>query len=284
VHVCTNRNAFVSYQASDGSVTMGNATVARVRGSGRVELKLTSGKVLQLHGVQHVPELRKNLISGSRLVQDGHKLVFESNKIVVSKFGSFIGLGYMSEGLFKLSILPEICSNKIDSSVILNVENSDVWHARLGHVNSSTLKRMMNFDLIPNSSIDYKHKCQICVQAKQPRKSFHNVDRDSYLLELIHSDLCEFNGVLTRGGKRYFISFIDDNSKFCYVYLIKTKDEALDRFTAYKAEVENQLERKIKILRSDRGASILPIACPNFVSNMELSLRSLLLSLLSQMG
>jgi hypothetical protein len=61
------------------------------------------------------------------------------------------------------------------------------------------------------------------------------------------------NGVLTKGDKRYFMTLIDDATRFCYVYLLHTKDEALDYFKIYKAEVENQLERKIKRLRSDRG-------------------------------
>jgi transposase InsO family protein len=72
--------------------------------------------------------------------------------------------------------------------------------------------------------------------------------------ELIHSDICEMmNGELTKGGKRYFITFIDDCTRFCYVYLMKTKDEALHYFKIYKVEVENQLEKKIKRLRSDHG-------------------------------
>jgi transposase InsO family protein len=61
------------------------------------------------------------------------------------------------------------------------------------------------------------------------------------------------NGDLTKGRKRYFIAFIDDCIRFCYIYLLKTKDEALNYFNAYKAEVKNQLERKIKRLRSDQG-------------------------------
>jgi hypothetical protein len=62
------------------------------------------------------------------------------------------------------------------------------------------------------------------------------------------------NGILTKGGKRYFITFINDCTRFCYVYLLNSKEEALHYFKTYKAEVENQLERKIKRLRSDRGA------------------------------
>jgi transposase InsO family protein len=61
------------------------------------------------------------------------------------------------------------------------------------------------------------------------------------------------NGVLIKGEKRYFMTLIDDATRFCYVYLLKSKDETLDYFKIYMTEVENQLERKIKILRSDHG-------------------------------
>jgi hypothetical protein len=57
-------------------------------------------------------------------------------------------------------------------------------------------------------------------------------------LELIHYDLCEMNGVFTKGGKRYFMTLIDDASRFCYVYLLKTKFKTLYYFKIYKAEVE----------------------------------------------
>jgi transposase InsO family protein len=76
-------------------------------------------------------------------------------------------------------------------------------------------------------------------------------------LELIHSDLCEMKGILTKGGKRYFVSFIDDTTRWCQLYLIKMKDEALDCFKIYKAEIENQIERKIKCVRSDRGGEYI---------------------------
>ena len=46
---------------------------------------------------------------------------------------------------------------------------------------------------------------------------------------------------------------MDDRSKYCYVYLLKSKGEAIEKFFLYKNEVENQLNRKIKVLRSDRG-------------------------------
>ena len=65
-------------------------------------------------------------------------------------------------------------------------------------------------------------------------------------LELIHSDLCEMNGVVTKGVKIYFMTLIDDSTRFCYIYLLNSKDEVLHYFKIYKAKVENQLERKIK--------------------------------------
>jgi transposase InsO family protein len=92
------------------------------------------------------------------------------------------------------------------------------------------------------------------VQSKQPQKP-HKTAEDRHLapLELIHSDIYEMNGVLTEGGQRYFMIMIDDASRYCYVYLLETKDEALNCFKTYKAEVENQLEKKIKRFRSDHG-------------------------------
>ena len=57
----------------------------------------------------------------------------------------------------------------------------------------------------------------------------------------------------TREGKKYFIIFIDDSTRYYYLYQLKSKDEALDMFKYYKNEVENQLGKKIKAIRSDRG-------------------------------
>jgi len=121
------------------------------------------------------------------------------------------------------------------------------------------MSRLSSLCLIPKFTIAKRSKCHSCVQSKQPQKP-HKAAEERHLapLELIHSDLCDMNGVLTKGGKRYFMTLIDDATRFCYVYLLRTKYEALDYFKIYKAEVENQLERKIKRLRSDRGDEYFP--------------------------
>ena len=69
------------------------------------------------------------------------------------------------------------------------------------------------------------------------KKPFSKSDRNSIMLELVHSNVCELNGVLTRGGKRYFITFIDDFSRSTYVYFMRNKDESFDMFKRYKTEV-----------------------------------------------
>jgi transposase InsO family protein len=108
--------------------------------------------------------------------------------------------------------------------------------------------------LIPKFNHVKGSKCHACVQSKQTRKLHKAAEpRNLAPLELVHSDLCEMNDVLTKGRKTYFMTFIDDCTRFFCVYLLKTKDEALNYFKTYKAEAENQLERKIKRLRSNRG-------------------------------
>ena len=62
---------------------------------------------------------------------------------------------------------------------------------------------------------------------------------------------------LDRGGFRYFITFTDDLSRYVYVYLMKHKSESFELFKIFKSEVENQLGKKIKALRSDRGGEYL---------------------------
>nr|AAP44650.1 putative polyprotein [Oryza sativa Japonica Group] len=239
--------------ARGSTVIMGNGSHASVRGVGMVDMKFTSGKIVQLKNVQHVPSIDRNLVSGSRLTRDGFKLGFESNKVVVSKHGYFIDKGYECGGLFRFS-LSDFCNMSVNHICGSVDDEANVWHSRLCHINFGLMFRLSSMCLIPKFSIVKGSKCHSCVQSKQPRKPHKAVEeRNLAPLELLHSDLCEMNGVLTKGGKRYFMALIDDATRFCYVYLLKTKDEALDYFKIYKAEVENQLDRKIKRLRSNRG-------------------------------
>lgn len=93
---------------------------------------------------------------------------------------------------------------------------------------------------------------EICVEAKLTRTPFQTMQKSIKPLELIHTDTCDLKYIQTRGGKKYFITFVDW-TRYCYVYLLRSKDEAIEMFKHYKNEVENQLNEKIKILKSERG-------------------------------
>ncbi|GJS61311.1 zinc finger, CCHC-type containing protein [Tanacetum coccineum] len=160
--------------------------------------------------------------------------------------------GYYNNGMFMLNLnkVPDDSDSVYMSSS--TVVNSSLWHARLGHVHYKRMLEMSKDDLIP--AIDENlEKCTTCMLTKITRQPFKSITRKSVILELIHSDLCDFHATPSLGNKKYVITFIDDASRFCYVYLLHAKDEALDKFRIYKTEVELQQNDLVKTLRTDRG-------------------------------
>jgi hypothetical protein len=110
-------------------------------------------------------------------------------------------------------------------------DDTSVWHSRLCHINFDLMSQLSSMSLILKFTVAKGSKCHSYVQSKQPRKPHTTADeRNLAPLELIHSDLCEMNGVLTKVEKRYFMILINDATRFCNVYLLRTKDEALDYF------------------------------------------------------
>ncbi|GJW01682.1 retrovirus-related pol polyprotein from transposon TNT 1-94 [Tanacetum coccineum] len=223
-HVCADKSMFHSFRAVDNGqkLYMGNSATADIKGEGDVILKMTSEKELKLTNV-------------------------------------FRAIHW--DAMFKLNVMVvKNDINKMNSSAYL-IESSNVWHGRLGHVNFNSMRRLIKFNSIPNFRIDSKYKCETCVEAKLTRTSFKSVKRTTEPLDMIHTDICDLKSLPTKGGNKYFITFIDDCTKYCYVYLLKSKDEAIDKFVLYKTEVENQLGKKIKVVRSDRGGEyVAPFA------------------------
>jgi hypothetical protein len=118
IHVCADISLFCSYQCKGvGALLMGNGS--------HVCVQVYFGKDVLLKNVQHVPSIKKNLVSGSLLCRDGYKIVFESNKCILSKYETFVGKGYDSGGLFRLS-LHDVC-NKSVNNMISN--ESYIWHS-----------------------------------------------------------------------------------------------------------------------------------------------------------
>nr|GEW59905.1 hypothetical protein [Tanacetum cinerariifolium] len=116
---------------------------------------------------------------------------------------------------------------------------------------------------IPRAVISVSHlfddgKCVSCLSGKMARKPYsHQVERAKDLLGLIHTDVCGPFRVVSREGANYFVTFTDDFSRYGYVYLLKHKHEVFKTFKVFKKEVENQLGKTIKSLRSDRGVEYM---------------------------
>ena len=121
--------------------------------------------------------------------------MFESNKCILSKYGTFVGKGYESGVLFSLS-LTDACVkplNNLSCDIELNV-----WHSYFCNINFVSMTHLGGLNLIPKFDLVKGSKCHVCVQSKQPRKPHKaTVARDLTPLELIYSDLCEMNGELT---------------------------------------------------------------------------------------
>nr|GEY95325.1 zinc finger, CCHC-type [Tanacetum cinerariifolium] len=190
VHVCKDRCWFKTYESlNDGSILhMRNKSTALVHGRGCVDLRFSSGKIVLLLNVLHVPTIRKNLVSSSVLNNCGYKQVIEPNKFVLSKHGVFIGFGYLSNHMFRLNIITDNIGSAFMSTSKLN--DSILCHARLGHVHLKRMQDMFKDGLLLAFNIDTKK-----------------------FLELIHSDLCDLHVTPSLGNNKYFVTFIDDASR-----------------------------------------------------------------------
>jgi hypothetical protein len=140
-------------------IRLGDSHTTDVLGTGEVLLKFTSGQELVLKDVLHVPEIRKNLVSGFLLNKVGFKQVLEADQFVLSKKGMFVGM-------LKLNV--EMNENNNSSAYIVSCVN--VWHGRLCHSNSKYMKNMSCLGLIPKLENEFE-KCEICSVTKINRKS-----------------------------------------------------------------------------------------------------------------
>eukprot|EP00253_Pinus_taeda_P010465 PITA_10465 len=108
--------------------------------------------------------------------------------------------------------------------------------------------------VIKDISIPKNTICKPCQFSKQTRTHFIEKEGSaSKPLELVHTDLCGPSRKKSPRGEEYFILFIDDFSRMCWIGILKHKYEAFEKFKAFKDLVENESNRKIKCLRSDRG-------------------------------
>ncbi|KAI3471414.1 hypothetical protein Pfo_030778, partial [Paulownia fortunei] len=97
-HICFDKEIFSSYiPINRRKMYMENSATSNIVGLGKLVLKMTSGKKLTLIDVLHVPDIRKNLVSGSLLIKAGFRLLFEFEKFVLTKNGQFIENRYLEK-------------------------------------------------------------------------------------------------------------------------------------------------------------------------------------------
>ena len=112
--------------------------------------------------------------------------------------------------------------------------------------------------LIHSFDLESFETCESCLLGKMTKAPFTaHSERASDLLGLIHTDVCGPISLIARGGYHYFISFTNDFSRYGYIYLMRHKSESFEKFKLFKNEVQNQLGKNIKALRSDRGGEYL---------------------------
>ena len=117
-HVCSKKKMFSTFEPTETreEVYMRNSATSKIKGQENVVLKMTSGKELTLTKILYVPEICKNSMSGSLLSSHGFRLVFESDKFVLSKSRMYVGKWYMSDGMWKLNVMTIIKSNMNNAS------------------------------------------------------------------------------------------------------------------------------------------------------------------------
>ena len=100
-----------------------------------------------------------------------------------------------------------------------------------------------------------KGVCQGCILGKHPERRYERAshERTSAPLELIHSDVAGPFTHMSMSQSKYELTFIDDFSRYYWVYFLKHKSKVFDLFKVFRAFVENQSQRRLKILRSDNG-------------------------------
>lgn len=132
---------------------MANLITFAAEGQEKAVLKMTSKKPLTSNNVLYIPEIRKNLVTGSVLNKHGFELVFELDNLILSKFGMYVGKRYECNGFFKLNVMTIINKNNVTS--IYLIESSNLWHGRLGHANYDSIQKLINTEHIMACRIDY---------------------------------------------------------------------------------------------------------------------------------
>ncbi|GKV36117.1 hypothetical protein SLEP1_g44285 [Rubroshorea leprosula] len=224
-HMTPNESCFKSLDKSFTSkVRLGNGELVEVKGKGVAIVDTPTGIKL-IYDVLFVPEISYNLISVAQLVENKYSLHFHDKLCdVFDEFGNLL-----------LSV------KMLDRSFPIEWKETQI-------------KACSMVSGMPLVHVD-EHVCKVCQLGKQSQLPFPSgqAHKASMKLQLVHTDICGPMKTASLSGNRYFLIFIDDFSRFCWVYFLKHKSEVFDVFIKFKASVENECGLNIKTLRFDNA-------------------------------
>lgn len=270
-HLVSDENMLknVSYQPKTTEIIVANQTSVQVLCCGNLQLTTRVGTTqhnIDVNNVLCVPNLTTNLLSVSRMISCGNTVVFSEHGCrIYNSQNDCIGEANLENGVYKLNIV------KSDQLLAAAVQTScTLWHRRMGHINANDLQKMKNGAV---EGLTYQEKadlnkssCTVCCEGKQSRLPFpQSSTKSKDLLELVHTDVCGPMENLSLGMAKYYLLFVDDFSRMCFVFFLKSKHETFKHFKDFKQLVENQTNRKIKILRSDNGGEFCSAEMENYL-------------------
>ena len=260
-HMCLDSEIFTTlYQLEDPiDVVLGDGRTLVAVGRGKVvlDMVLPSGesKPCTLHNVLYVPSLSYNLLSVAKASQRGKTVEFtKSACYVVDKHHKMVAKATKVGSLYQLD---HKLNHKRASFAEKADSKEDTWHKRYGHLGIGNLRRLVREEMADGFDFDAAGEltfCESCPQGKHSRAKFPSSDRrGKEPLDLVHSDLCGKMNEKSLGGAQYFLSFIDDSTRYVWVYFLKSKDQVFEKFLEWKAMVEKSVGRKLKVFRTDNG-------------------------------
>ncbi|GJX69180.1 hypothetical protein Tco_0304907 [Tanacetum coccineum] len=236
---------------------VGNGVHAQVEAIRSFDLVLPNGLVICLDNCHYAPTITRGIVSVSRLVDNGFVQCFTDYGISVSKNDVLYFNAIARNGIYKIDmhdLVPNVNSiyNVSNKRIKRNLDSTYLWHCRLAHINKKRIKQLQQDGLLKSTDDESFDKCESCLSGKITKKPFsHSNERAKDLLEIIHTDVCGPLRHVSRQGASYFITYMDDYSRYGYVYLLKHKHKVFEIFKVFKNEVENQLGKTIKAIRSD---------------------------------
>src|SRR5215216_4227349 len=106
-----------------------------------------------------------------------------------------------------------------------------LWHCRLGHIGVKRMKKLHADGLLESLGYESFDTCEPCLMGKMTKTpSSRTMEQADNLLDIIHINVYSPMSVEARGRYRYFLTFIDDLSRYGYIYLMKHNSETFEKF------------------------------------------------------